>query len=84
VISESLHVDLAHEEIVTAATSITMEVPDGTDTSELRATRAGETYTIRIRRWSGTDPTWYGIAWTVTGGLRIEFPLDLEVARVRS
>lgn len=47
--------------------------------------RPGETYTIRIRRWSGTDPTWYGIAWTVTGGLRIEFPLELlEIARVRS
>jgi hypothetical protein len=31
----------------------------------------GETYTIRIRRWSGTDRVWYGIAWTVTGGLLI-------------
>ena len=30
----------------------------------------GETYTIKIRRWSGTDNVWYGIAWTVTGGLR--------------
>lgn len=30
----------------------------------------GETYTIKIRRWSGTDDVWYGIAWTVTGGLR--------------
>lgn len=30
----------------------------------------GEDYTIRIRRWSGTGWTWYGIAWTVTGGLR--------------
>jgi hypothetical protein len=29
----------------------------------------GETYEIRIRRWSGTDWTWYGISWTVTGGL---------------
>jgi hypothetical protein len=28
----------------------------------------GETYRIRIRRWSGTDRVWYGIAWTVTGG----------------
>jgi hypothetical protein len=28
----------------------------------------GETYTIKIRRWSGTDKVWYGIAWTVTGG----------------
>ena len=25
----------------------------------------GKSYTIRIRRWSGTDSTWYGLAWTV-------------------
>ncbi|UCE96054.1 MAG: S8 family serine peptidase [Candidatus Bathyarchaeota archaeon] len=31
----------------------------------------GETYTIRIHRWSGTHESWYGIAWTVTGGLRL-------------
>ena len=35
----------------------------------------GKTYTIKIRRWSGTDPTWYGIAWTVPGGL--VFPIAL-------
>ncbi|MGH9891693.1 MAG: S8/S53 family peptidase, partial [bacterium] len=29
----------------------------------------GGVYEIRIRRWSGTDWTWFGIAWTVTGGL---------------
>jgi hypothetical protein len=29
----------------------------------------GQTYDIRVRRWSGTDWTWYGIAWTVTGGI---------------
>jgi hypothetical protein len=29
----------------------------------------GETYEIRIRRWSGTDWTWYGIGWSVTGSL---------------
>jgi hypothetical protein len=27
----------------------------------------GATYEIRIRRWSGTDDTWFGLAWTVTG-----------------
>ena len=27
----------------------------------------GQTYEIRIRRWSGTDDVWYGIAWNVTG-----------------
>lgn len=31
----------------------------------------GQTYTIRVRRWSGTESVWYGIAWTVTGGLSI-------------
>jgi hypothetical protein len=31
----------------------------------------GQLYTIRVRRWSGTDPVWYGIAWTVTGGISI-------------
>jgi hypothetical protein len=29
----------------------------------------GQIYDIRIRRWSGTDWTWFGLAWTVTGGL---------------
>jgi hypothetical protein len=28
---------------------------------------SGETYTIKIRRWSGTDDVWYGLAWTVQG-----------------
>jgi hypothetical protein len=32
--------------------------------------KPGETYTIKIRRWSGSEDVWYGIAWTVTGGLR--------------
>jgi hypothetical protein len=31
------------------------------------AARAGETYTIKVRRWSGTADVWYGIAWTVQG-----------------
>jgi hypothetical protein len=29
----------------------------------------GAEYRIRIRRFSGTKPTYHGIAWTVTGGL---------------
>ena len=33
--------------------------------AEFRAT-PGETYTIKIRRWSGTDDVWYGIAWNTT------------------
>jgi Subtilase family len=31
------------------------------------AAHRGETYTIKIRRWSGTADVWYGIAWTVQG-----------------
>ena len=37
----------------------------------------GETYTIKIRRWSGTDSTWFGLAWTVTGGLMIPMPWEI-------
>jgi hypothetical protein len=37
----------------------------------------GETYTIKIRRWSGTDSTWFGIAWTVTGGMMITVPWEM-------
>ena len=29
----------------------------------------GAEYEIRIRRFSGTEPTYHGIAWTVTGGI---------------
>ncbi|MFC1540210.1 S8 family serine peptidase [Gemmatimonadota bacterium] len=29
----------------------------------------GSEYTIKIRRWSGTDLVYYGLAWTVSGGL---------------
>jgi hypothetical protein len=31
--------------------------------------KPGNIYDIRIRRWSGTRNTWFGIAWTVTDGL---------------
>jgi hypothetical protein len=43
----------------------------------------GKTYTIKIRRWSGADSTWYGIAWTVTGGLLFPFPFG-ELVRERA
>jgi hypothetical protein len=33
---------------------------------EFAASR-GQSYEIVIRRWSGTDSVWYGIAWAVTG-----------------
>jgi hypothetical protein len=41
----------------------------------------GKSYTIRIRRWSGTDSTWYGLAWTVTGGFIFPFG-ELVLERV--
>ena len=37
------------------------------------AARPGETYEVVIRRWSGADSVWYGVAWTVSG-LSIFFP----------
>jgi hypothetical protein len=43
----------------------------------------GETYDIVIRRWSGTDSVWFGVAWTVTGfSLQeaVAFPLDQLVS----
>jgi Subtilase family len=40
--------------------------------------RPGQTYDIIVRRWSGTDSVWYGLAWTVRG-LRIFVPpIDIE------
>lgn len=43
----------------------------------------GKTYTIKIRRWSGTDSTWFGIAWTVTGGITITLnPELIHVSRL--
>ena len=45
------------------------------------AARAGETYTIKIRRWSGTSDVWYGIAWTVQGTSIIRPDWDLTVTR---
>jgi hypothetical protein len=33
------------------------------------AATSGEAYDIIIRRWSGTDSVWYGVAWNVTGSL---------------
>ncbi len=34
------------------------------EVAEFSAT-PGATYTIKIRRWSGTDDVWYGVAWNV-------------------
>jgi hypothetical protein len=47
--------------------------------------RAGQTYTIKIRRWSGTADVWYGLAWTVQGTslLRPDWDIALEPRRRR-
>jgi hypothetical protein len=45
--------------------------------------RRGETYTIKIRRWSGTADVWYGIAWTVQGTPLIRDDWDL-IDRLRA
>ena len=39
--------------------------------------KPGETYTIKIRRWSGTSNVWYGIAWnTVSTPWIFDFPVE--------
>jgi Subtilase family len=47
------------------------------------AARAGETYTIKIRRWSGTADVWYGLAWTVQGTPFVRPNWDLTERIVR-
>jgi hypothetical protein len=37
------------------------------------AARRGEAYEIRIRRWSGADSVWFGVAWDVRG---LDFIID--------
>ena len=49
------------------------------------AAQRGETYEIVIRRWSGTDSVWFGVAWAVSGFslADVVFPFDrLSVARL--
>jgi len=50
------------------------------------AASPGQTYTIKIRRWSGTADVWYGIAWTVQGTplVRPDWNLSPRVARLSS
>jgi hypothetical protein len=46
--------------------------------------KPGQDYRIRIRRYSGTEPTYHGIAWTVTGGFWDWFFLQqLSVAELQ-
>jgi len=42
---------------------------------------SGQTYEIVIRRWSGTDSVWYGVAWTTTG-IFWPFPWLFEVETI--
>src|SRR6185295_9228923 len=49
--------------------------------AEFRAT-PGETYTIKIRRWSGTNDVWYGIAWnTVSTPWIFDFSVEGVASR---
>jgi hypothetical protein len=45
----------------------------------------GETYEIKIRRYSGDDSSWYGIAWNVSGGFRLidVWPTQTSLRRIR-
>jgi hypothetical protein len=43
----------------------------------------GQTYDIKIRRWSGTYGSWYGIAWTVTGGMPLILLESPRLVRVQ-
>ena len=43
------------------------------------AATPGETYDIIIRRWSGTDSVWYGVAWNVTG-VSLLFPWGVSLS----
>ena len=38
------------------------------------AATPGETYDVIVRRWSGTDSVWYGIAWNTVAGILRPFP----------
>ncbi|WP_152038143.1 S8 family serine peptidase [Paraburkholderia hospita] len=48
---------------------------------EFAGTR-GETYEIVIRRWSGADSVWFGVAWTVSGFVLVRQRFDLPVERL--
>lgn len=44
----------------------------------------GQTYEIKVRRYSGTYESWYGIAWTVTGGISLTLLESVRLARVQA
>jgi hypothetical protein len=50
------------------------------EVAEFDAAR-GAVYEIVIRRWSGTDSVWFGIAWTVTGFSYFDRFEELELSR---
>lgn len=52
------------------------------EVAEFAASR-GATYEIVIRRWSGVDSVWYGIAWTVAGISLFPFE-ELETNRLET
>jgi hypothetical protein len=45
----------------------------------------GASYTIKIRRWSGTDDVWYGVAWTLQGGFIFDQVIrGVEIGSIRN
>jgi len=73
-IASTLAVDLdLHVRDSTGATIATSASWDNSYEIAEFAARRGETYEIRIRRWSGTDNVWFGVAWEVRG---IQFVID--------
>ncbi len=46
------------------------------------AATPGETYDILVRRWSGTDSVWYGIAWNTQAGFLRPFPFPFPVGEL--
>lgn len=73
-IASVLAVDLdLHVRDSTGATVASSDTWDNSYEIAEFAARRGETYEIRIRRWSGTDNVWFGVAWEVRG---IDFVID--------
>ena len=73
-IASTLAVDLdLHVRDSTGATVASSQSWDNSYEIAEFAARSGRTYEIRIRRWSGTDNVWFGVAWEVRG---IDFVID--------
>lgn len=59
----SVDLDLEVRDSAGALVASSMSWDNSYEIAEFDA-KAGETYDLRIRRWSGTDDVWFGVAWT--------------------